>query len=196
MNRRVKNTIRKIIYIIIFIAMITCFIYLGNKYANDDKQKVITINDYYKNVKKDRYEIVRGAKLISLLKEGNNLIMIGNKDSEYSKKYIEELDMILDELEIDKVYYYDLINDKAQENSNYYEIVELLKGYLTTTDTSENNLLSPSFYIVTDGKVNYYNVETSAMKNTDTIESYWNVQSEFNFRQEISSAINKYYLNK
>lgn len=196
MNRRVKNTIRKVIYIIIFIAMITCFIYLGNKYANDDKQKVITINDYYKNVKKDRYEIVRGAKLISLLKEGNNLIMIGNKDSEYSKKYIEELDMILDELEIDKVYYYDLINDKAQENSNYYEIVELLKGYLTTTDTSENNLLSPSFYIVTDGKVNYYNVETSAMKNTDTIESYWNVQSEFNFRQEISSAINKYYLNK
>ncbi len=196
MNRRVKNTIRKIIYIIIFIAMITCFIYLGNKYANDDKQKVITINDYYKNVKKDRYEIVRGAKLISLLKEGNNLIMIGNKDSEYSKKYIEELDMILDELEIDKVYYYDLINDKAQENSNYYEIVELLKGYLTTTDTSENNLLSPSFYIVTDGKVNYYNVETSAMKNTDTIESYWNVQNEFNFRQEISSAINKYYLNK
>ena len=196
MNRRVKNTIRKVIYIIIFTAMITCFIYLGNKYASDDKQKVITINDYYKNVKKDRYEIVRGAKLISLLKEGNNLIMIGNKDSEYSKKYIEELDMILDELEIDKVYYYDLINDKAQENSNYYEIVELLKGYLTTTDTSENNLLSPSFYIVTDGKVNYYNVETSAMKNTDTIESYWNVQSEFNFRQEISSAINKYYLNK
>ena len=196
MNPRIKKHLRNFIYAVIFMAMIGCFIYLGNKYANDDKQKVITINDYYKNVKKDRYEIVRGAKLISLLKEGNNLIMIGNKDSEYSKKYIEELDMILDELEIDKVYYYDLINDKAQENSNYYEIVELLKGYLTTTDTSENNLLSPSFYIVTDGKVNYYNVETSAMKNTDTIESYWNVQNEFNFRQEISSAINKYYLNK
>ena len=55
MNRRVKNTIRKVIYIIIFIAMITCFIYLGNKYANDDKQKVITINDYYKNIKKDKF---------------------------------------------------------------------------------------------------------------------------------------------
>jgi hypothetical protein len=122
--------------------------------------------------------------------------MIGNKDSKYSQKYIEELDIILEELEIDKVYYYDLINDKAQANSNYYEIVELLEGHLTTTDTSDNNLLSPSFYIVTDGKVNYYNVETSAMKNTDTIESYWNVQNEFNFKQEISSAINKYYLNK
>ena len=104
--------------------------------------------------------------------------------------------MNLEELQIYKVYYYDLINDKAQANSNYYEIIELLKGHLTTTDTSENNLLSPSFYIVTNGKVNYYNVETSAMKNTDTIESYWNVQNEFNFRQEISSAINKYYLNK
>lgn len=196
MNRRVKNTIRKVIYIVIFIAMITCFIYLGNKYTSDDKEKILTINDYYKNINKNRYEIVRGAKIISLLKKGNHLIMIGNKDSKYSQKYIEELDIILEELEIDKVYYYDLINDKAQANSNYYEIVELLEGHLTTTDTSDNNLLSPSFYIVTDGKVNYYNVETSAMKNTDTIESYWNVQNEFNFKQEISSAINKYYLNK
>lgn len=196
MTLKTKQILRKIIYAILFAAMILCFICLGEKYANNSKDEVITISDYYSNIKDDKYEIVRGKKLISLLKKGKHLIMIGNKESQYSQKYLEELNTIIEELEIDKVYYYDIINDKSQANSNYYEIIELLEGNLTTTDSSEKNLLAPSFYIVDNGEVKYYNIETVAMKNTDSIESYWNVQTEFNFRQEVSSAINKYYLNK
>ncbi len=196
MTTKTKALIRKIIYAILFAAMIFCFIYIGNKYTTDDKDKTVKISDYYQDIDNKYYEVIRGKKLISLLKEGNHLILIGNQKSEYSKKYIQELTTVLEELNIDKVYYYDLINDKAQANSNYYEIIDLLEGHLTTTDSSEKNLLAPSFYIVDNGEVKYYNIETVAMKNTDTIESYWNVQTEFNFRLEVSSAINKFYLNK
>lgn len=196
MTTKTKALIRKIIYAILFAAMIFCFIYIGNKYTTDDKDKTAKISDYYQDIDNKYYEVIRGKKLISLLKEGNHLILIGNQKSEYSKKYIQELTIVLEELNIDKVYYYDLINDKAQANSNYYEIIDLLEGHLTTTDSSEKNLLAPSFYIVDNGEVKYYNIETVAMKNTDTIESYWNVQTEFNFRLEVSSAINKFYLNK
>lgn len=196
MTTKKKALVRKIIYAILFAAMIFCFIYIGNKYTSDSKDKTITISDYYENIDDKYFEVIKGKKLISLLKEGNHLILIGNQKSEYSKKYIQELTNILKELNIDKVYYYDLINDKAQANSNYYEIIDLLEGNLTTTDSSEKNLLAPSFYIVDNGEVKYYNTETAAMKNTDTAESYWNVQTEFNFRLEVSSAINKFYLNK
>ena len=196
MTTKTKALIRKIIYAILFAAMIFCFIYIGNKYTTDDKDKTVKISDYYQEIDNKYYEVIRGKKLISLLKEGNHLILIGNQKSEYSKKYIQELTTVLEELNVDKVYYYDLINDKAQANSNYYEIIDLLEGHLTTTDSSEKNLLAPSFYIVDNGEVKYYNIETVAMKNTDTIESYWNVQTEFNFRLEVSSAINKFYLNK
>lgn len=196
MTTKRKALIRKIIYAILFTGMIFCFIYIGNKYTTDEKNKTVEISDYYKGIDDKYYEVIRGKKLISLLKKGNHLIIIGNQKSEYSKKYIEEITMVIKELDVDKVYYYDLINDKAQANSNYYEIIDLLEGHLTTTDSSDKNLLAPSFYIVDNGKVKYYNIETVAMKNTDTIESYWNVQTEFNFRLEVSSAINKFYLNK
>lgn len=196
MTAKKKALLRKVIYAILFSGMILCFVYIGNKYTKDNKEKVVTISDYYKGIDDKYYEVIRGKKLIDLLKKGNHLILIGNQKSEYSKKYIQELTTIIEELNIDKVYYYDLINDKAQANSNYYEIIELLDGYLTTTDSSDKNLLAPSFYIVDNGKVKYYNIETVAMKNTDTIESYWNIQTEFNFRLEVSSAINKFYLNK
>lgn len=196
MNRKTKDIIRKGIYAIIFIAMLVAFIYLGNKYAGNSEVKVLTINDYYKEIKKDNFKVISGAKFIKLFDEGKHIIVIGSSKSQYSQKYITEINKIVEELNIKDVKYYDIINDKAQGNSNYYKIVEKLDGYLTTTDTSVNNLLSPSFYIIENGKVKYYNTETSAMKNTDTVEDYWTLNQEFKFKDEITNAINKYYLNK
>lgn len=196
MNQKLKNMIRKGIYAIIFIAMLAAFIYLGNKYASNSEIRVPVITDYYKEMPKDNFEVISGGDFIKEFKKGKHIILIGNSNSEYSKKYIEEVNKIIEELKIESISYYDIINDKAQANSNYYRIVELLDGYLTTTDTSVNNLLSPSLYIIDNGKVKYYNTETSAMKNTDTVEDYWTLQKEFNFKQELTEAINKYYLNK
>lgn len=196
MNRKTKDIIRKGIYAIIFIAMLVAFIYLGNKYAGNSEIKVLTINDYYKEIKKENFQVISGAKFIKLFDEGKHIIVIGSSKSQFSQKYITEINKIVEELNLKDVKYYDIINDKAQGNSNYYKIVEKLDGYLTTTDTSVNNLLSPSFYIIENGKVKYYNTETSAMKNTDTVEDYWTLNQEFKFKDEITNAINKYYLNK
>lgn len=193
---KTKGIIRKIIYALVFIAMISSFIYLGNKYAGNSEIKVLDITDFYKDIKKENFEVIKGGKFISLFKKGKHIIVIGNSKSKYSQKYIQEINSIVEELELQDVYYYDIINDKAQSNSNYYELIELLDGYLITTDISENNLLAPSLYIIDKGKVKYYNIETSAMKNTDKVNDHWTEEKEIEFKTEISDAIHKYYLNK
>ena len=195
MTPKVKSILRKIIYFLLFALMIVAFIVLSEKYADNSEQRISVISDYYENTKANCYEVISGNKMISLLKSGKNIIFIGSSVSDYSRKYMEELDTIFKNLKIDKVYYYDINNDKLQENSNYYDIKELLNGYLVETDTISNNLLSPSLYIVNDGKVMYYNVETSAMKNTDTVKSYWTPEKEITFSNEITAAISNYYLN-
>lgn len=196
MNTKTKNIIRKIIYGLLFLIMIIAFVVLSEKYADNSKDKVMTINDYYSQIENPKYEVIRGAKLISLLESGKSVIFIGSSTSQYATKYIEELELVLKETDIDKIYYYDINNDKSQKNSNYYKIRELLSGSLITTDGSKNNLLAPSLYIVDDGTVKYYNIETVAMKNTDTIEAYWTPEKETEFIAEVVTAINKYYLNK
>ena len=195
MNPKTKSIIRKIIYIILFLLMATAFVYLSEKYASNSEPKIYTITDYYADNTNSYYEVVSGNKMINLLRNGHNIIFIGSSSSKYSQKYIEEIDKIFNNLKIDKVYYYDLNNDKYQQNSNYYKIRELLKGYLTTTDDSDNNLLAPSLYIVNNGTVEYYNTETSTMKNTADVESYWSYEQELIFQGEVTNAINKYYLN-
>lgn len=196
MNTKTKSIIRKIIYGFLFLIMIIAFIFLSEKYADNSKEKIMTISDYYSQITNDKYEVIRGTKLISLLDTGKHIIFIGSSTSQYANKYIEELETVLKQTNIDKIYYYDINNDKSQKNSNYYKIRELLSGSLITTDGSHNNLLAPSLYIVEDGEVKYYNIETVAMKNTDTIEKYWTPEKETEFIGEITEAINKYYLNK
>ena len=173
-----------------------CFIYLGNKYAGNSEIKTQDITDYYKNIDKDNFNVIRGGKFISLFKKGKHVIVIGNSTSEYSKKYIQEINKIIEKNNITNINYYDIVNDKAQGNSNYYQLIELLDGYLITTDMTNSNLLSPSLYIIDNGKVKYYNIETSAMKNTDKVSDYWTSEKELEFEQNITEAINKYYLNK
>lgn len=196
MSPRIKATLRKIIYIVLFLIMIVSFVYLSEKYASNSERKIYKINDYYENINNDRYQVVTSNELMPLLREGQNIIFIGSSHSAYSKKYIEELDTVFNDLKIDKVYYFDIDSDKYQKNSNYYEILDLLKGYLITTDDSNDNLYAPSLYIINDGQVMFYNIDTVATKNTQSVDDYWNVEQKVIFKGEITNALNKYYLNK
>lgn len=197
MEPKGNKIVRKVIYFILFAILIAGFIYLGEKYKDNSDVKVPTIQDYYPNMNGELFDVVSGSKLINILRDkGNYLIMVGSSKSIYSQKYIEELSLIANNLSLDKIYYYDSHSDKSQKNSNYYEIRNLLEGYLTTTDGSTKNLLAPSFYVIKNGEVKYYNTDTSAMKNTDNPEKYWIEVRKIEFASEITTAINNYYLNK
>ncbi len=193
-NKGKKGIIRKLIYLILFGLIIFAFIYISNKYEKLSEQKTIVFTDYYKNESSDYYDVINANELIAYLKKGNHLIFIGSSSSKWSQEYASLLTKIAKELKI-KMSYYDLENDKTQKNSKYYELKEVLKGNLITTDGSNSNILSPSFYIIKDGKVKYYNIDTIAMKNKEEPKEYWNKKRREEFNMEIKNNIEKYYLN-
>ena len=87
MNTKATNIIKKVIYLIIFILMIWAFIFLSKKYT----QEAITndtITSYYPKVTSAKFEVAKANQVKSLLKEGKNIIIIGNSESKYSEKYI------------------------------------------------------------------------------------------------------------
>ena len=73
MTTKTKNILRKVIYTIIFIAMLSAFIYLGNKYADNSEIKGLTINDYYKNIKKDNFKVISVTKFMKLFYKGKHI---------------------------------------------------------------------------------------------------------------------------
>lgn len=195
MSPKTKNIIIKSIYVILIIAMLCAFVYLSEKYKDNSKEESKTITDYYSDITNNTFEVINGTKLINVIRNGKNIVFIGSKTSNWSIYYIKRLNNIINDMSIDKVYYYDINNDKSQLNSNYYEILDLLEGNLISTDSSESNLFAPSLYIIENGNVLYYNIETAVMKNNLTPNDYWTKEKIDNFSEEIENALNKYYLN-
>lgn len=196
MTPKVKRIFRNIIYFVLFAIIIGAFIYLSDKYAYLRQEKVLKFSDFYEEIKNDDiYDVIKATELIADLQKGKHLIFIGNSNSKWSKRYAVELTKVFELKNLDNIKYYDLSNDKTQVNSNYYEIIDLLNGNLVTTDDTEDNLLAPSFYIVENGKIKYYNTDTVAMRNDAKVDNYWTQIKQEEFLNEINTAINKYYLN-
>lgn len=203
LKKEKKNClVRKLIYFILFALIICGFLGISKKYANNHLEQVVLFSDYYPNETKSYFQVINGNETARKIKKGHHIIFIGNSDSKWSVAYAKELNRLFNNLVNDKVlskddniYYYDLANDKYQKNSKYYDIRRYLKGALVTIDNDENNLLTPVLYIVKDGEIEYYNINTVAMKNSDEIEDYWTEEHELMFEEEITEAIQKYYLN-
>ena len=202
-SKKENNTIRKIVYILLFALIIFCFIEISKKYSQNTIHQTLQFSDYYENEKNDYIKVINGNETIRKIKKGKHIIFIGNSNSKWSQAYASELNRLFYNLakdniisKDDNIYYYDLADDKQQKNSKYYDLRTYLKGNLITIDASENNLLTPVLYIIDEGEIKYYNIETVAMKNTDSIEDYWNEEQELMFEEEITAAIQKYYLNK
>lgn len=188
------QTIRKCIYLILFATIIGAFIFLSNKYESLSEEKTIDFTSYYESIKTDKYEIIKANGLLKQLKNGKHIIFIGNHTSIWSEAYAYILTDCLNELKV-TASYYDLHSDKKQKNSKYYEIRERLKNSLVTTDESESNLLAPTLYIVNNGKIEYYNITTAAIKNSTKVEDYWTNYNKESFKREIKNNIKRYYLN-
>jgi len=186
--------IRKFIYLCLFATIIGAFVYLSKKYETTPEEETISFSNYYNGIDTDKYNIIKANTLLKQLKTGKYIIFIGNSSSRWSEAYAYILTECLEELNI-RISYYDLDSDKSQKNSNYYKIRERLKNHLVSTDDNDSNLLAPSLYIVDNGKIKYYNIATSAVKNTTKIEEYWTNYNKESFKREIKNNIKRYYLN-
>ena len=70
--------------------------------------------------------------------------------------------------------------------------MDLLDGYATVLDNGAKNIYAPTFLIVKNGEIIYYDNETSIMKKSDSIKEYWTSEKVKEKKEEITSVIKKY----
>ena len=186
-----KSVVRKFFYFLLYVLIIIGFIY----FSKQDNLKVIYENDQEKFAseygisKYNCYEYVNTQMLIEKISEGDSIIFIGNKDNEWSIKYLYFFNNIVETYRINKVYYFDAGRMKQLQNRNYYEVINALKGNLIETDDSADNLFTPSLYIVKNGKIVYHDSTSSVVKNEDTVESFWTEDEINRFSNSVINAL-------
>ena len=187
-----KGTVRKIIYLFLFIILIGLFIYIGKKdfkveQKSSDQERFAT---EYNVSKKNNFKYLYGSEVIDVIKnkKETGIIFLGFPENEWSKYYVKYLMEVLEGKNIKNCYYYNLLKDRAKYTKYYRELENLLSSYLYVSDV--NTIINtPALVIIKDGNILYYDDETSIQRKSDTPESYWTYERIYNFKNKINSYL-------
>ncbi len=185
---------QKTFYIISFIVLIGAFIYLGNK--SYEKKSVMSDSEKFtlefgipqNNV----FKYKKNSEILETLNTGSALIFMAYPENNWSSYYASLLNEIALSQNINEIYFYNFYNDRRTNNYYYENIVDYLTSYTTILDDETRNIYAPTFIIVKDGHVIYFDNETAVRNGDYTIKDYWTNEKKRLKAEELRNAINLY----
>lgn len=170
-----KSKTQMIIYIILFVIFIALFIYFGTlenttkKTSNSDKFK-----NEYKEVNEDNvFVYLNAAETLDYIKKDNILILFGMKNNSFVGNYANILNEVAKTVGIEKIYYYDLTEDRKIKNGTYQSIVNYLKDYAVSLDDGSKNIYAPSLLVKNDGIITYFDDEDAIVHGETNANDYF-----------------------
>ena len=189
-----KSYTEMIVSIILFITFIMGFIYIG---TIDFTAKEITDSQKFKEEHKivsenNIYIYANATQIYDYIRGNNVLILFGIKDSKWVSYYADVLNNVATSLGIDKIYYYDITDDRLTQNATYQGIVNYLSDNLTHLDDGTVNIYTPAFLVKKNNKIIYFDDETSLMKGNNNVDEYWDEIQKYITSENIKLALNEY----
>ena len=193
-NKPKMSIWQKGFYLISFILLIGAFVYLGTKSyekeskISDSEKFTLDFGAPQNNV----FKYKKNSEILETLNTGSALIFMGFPENSWTSYYADLLNEVAIKENIDEIYFYNFYNDRKNGNYYYENIVNYLTSYVTILDDETKNIYSPTFLIVKDGHVLYFDSETSVMNGEHTIKEYWTVEKRKLKSEEIRNAIRVY----
>ena len=96
------------------------------------------------------------------------------------------------EVGIDKIYFYDFVKNREDNNGTYEAIVERLSSYVTYNDYSVADIYAPSLLVVCNDEVLLFDTETSFRSGNIAPSEYWNSLNIENKKSELREIFRTY----
>ena len=187
-----KNKWQMLIYFIIFILLIFAFIYLGTI----DYDKTLPDNEQFAKdfslVSEDNvFEYVNATTALMVANGAKGIVLFGTKN-EWVNYYANIINKVAKNVGIDKIYYYDFVKNRQDNNGTYEKIVEVLNDYTIHNDYDKAEIYEPSLLVVSKDEVLLFDTETSFRLGDISPSEYWNSYNEEQKIKEIENVFLEY----
>ncbi len=187
-----KNKIQLVVYLLLFALLIWAFIYLGTI----DYDKTLPDNEKFAQefslVSEDNvFEYINATEALMVANGTKGIVLFGTKN-EWVNYYANIVNKVAKQIEIDKIYYYDFISNRQDNNGTYEQIVELLSDYTMYDDYNKAEIYAPSLLVVSKDQVLLFDMETSFRVSDIEPAEYWNSFNEEQKIKELSKVFQEY----
>lgn len=186
----------------IFIFIISVVIILGvlgivfmknqNKMTDSEKFK-----KEYTEVSSDNVFVYRKIEdIISILENGTGIVYLGFPECPWCQAYVNYLNIEAKNKGVEKIYYFNIKEDREKNTREYQKIVSILKDYLPFSEEGKKRLYVPAVIAVKQGKIVGFDDETSLdTKGYKSPKEYWENEDLDGLKKKFSKMFQSVKLN-
>lgn len=191
MKKKIMENSKKNVYIIFgIIAVLILIISLSFLFKKDKmsdaerfaKEYDFTVNNVF---------VYRSLDEINkILENGTGVVYLGFPECPWCKGYIPYLNEVAINEHLDKIYYFNILNDRKNNTSGYKKTVQLLNDYLKYDNEGNKRIYVPAVIAVNNGKIVGFDDESSLdTKGYETPEEYWKNEDLDGLKKRLSDMI-------
>lgn len=191
MKKKIMESSKKNVYIIFgIIAVLILIISLSFLFKKDKmsdaerfaKEYDFTVNNVfvYRNL----------DEINKILENGTGVVYLGFPECPWCRGYIPYLNEVAINEHLDKIYYFNILNDRKNNTSSYKKTIELLNDYLKYDNEGNKRIYVPAVIAVNNGKIVGFDDESSLdTKGYETPEEYWKNEDLDGLKKRLSDMI-------
>lgn len=109
-----------------------------------------------------------------ILEKGTGVVYLGFPECPWCQEYVKYVNEVAKKVGLDKVYYFNIREDRTNNTEDYQTTIKLLRDYLPTDEEGNPRVYVPLIAVIQNGKVVITDYETAEdTKGYDTPEEYW-----------------------
>ena len=186
MNKKVKYIILGVLLLLIA-SLVVYFVFI----KKDNNTDNIKFSKEYTSVSKDNVFVYRSKdEIINILEHGTGIVYLGYPECPWCMAYVPLLNEIAKNEGIEKIYYYNIKEDRDDNTEFYQKVVSILSDYLDYDEEGRKRIFVPNVTFVKKGKIIFNDNETSLISE-GTPSEYWTEEKKTLFNEKFRKNINE-----
>lgn len=186
MDKKIKYIVLGVLLLLIA-SLVVYFVFI----KKDNNTDNIKFSKEYTSVSKDNVFVYRSKEeIINILEHGIGIVYLGYPECPWCMAYVPLLNEIAKNEGIEKIYYYNIREDRKNNTEFYQKVVSILNDYLNYDEEGKKRIFVPNVTFVKEGKIIFNDNETSLISE-GTPSEYWTEEKKTLFNEKFRKNINE-----
>ena len=187
----VKDKQNWLILALILIIVLLIISLLTNKKEETKENDAIKFASEYTEVGEDNLYVYRTYdELIKILENGTGVVLLGFPECPWCQRYAVYLNEVAKELDYEKIYYYNILEDRTNNTEEYQKIVSLIEEHLHYDEEGNKRIYVPSVIALNQGEIMGFDDETAwDTKGFETPDEYWNKDAVTSLKDKLETML-------
>ena len=146
----------------------------------------------YTEVEEDNVFVYRDInQIIKILENGRGVVYLGFPECPWCQRYVKYLNEVAKDIGINKIYYYNIKEDRKNNTEEYQQIVSLLEDYLQYDEEGNKRIYAPSVITVDSSEIIGFDDETAwDTKEHEKPSDYWTEDEVKDLKEKLEKMMN------